>query len=104
MLSQRSKFNFIIIVSLCIVNILMTESFFHSLPMTVDHKGDITVDFDGVKFTLDFDFTLTVNDGDCIYKVDLTLPEGDELASKQGTRNGSVHCKSWSISRPRNQS
>nr|CAH8851025.1 unnamed protein product [Trichobilharzia regenti] len=96
MLSQRSKLNFIIIVSLCIVNILMTESFFHSLPMAVNDKGGVTVNFDGIIFTLDSGFTLTVNDNDCKYKVDLTPPEGDELTSKQGTRNGSIHCKSWS--------
>nr|CAH8851022.1 unnamed protein product [Trichobilharzia regenti] len=92
---HRSKLNLIILVSLCIVNIMKIESATFMLRMTVDESGQMTVEFDGKNFTLNDDFTLTVQDKDCTRTISLQPPTGDELITRKGYRPGSWLCKRW---------
>ncbi|VDQ00533.1 unnamed protein product [Trichobilharzia regenti] len=55
----------------------------------------MTVDFDGMNFTLSDDLTLTVQDNDCTRTVSLQPPTHDELITGSGYRSGSMLCKSW---------
>ncbi|CAH8851170.1 unnamed protein product [Trichobilharzia szidati] len=90
-----SKFNIIILVSLCIVNIMKTECAKFMLQMTIDESGQMTVHFEGMNFTLHDDFTLTIQDNDCEKTVSLQPPTQDELVAGEGYRPGSWLCKSW---------
>ncbi|CAH8821624.1 unnamed protein product [Trichobilharzia szidati] len=95
MVSQRSKLNLIILLSLYIVNIMKIESATYMLQMTVDGSEQMTVNFDGMNFTLSDDLTLTIQDNDCTRTVSLQPPTEDELITGSGYRSGSQLCKSW---------
>nr|CAH8850002.1 unnamed protein product [Trichobilharzia regenti] len=95
MVSHRSKLNLTLLLSLYIFNIMKIESATYMLQMQVDGSEQMTVDFDGMNFTLSDDLTLTVQDNDCTRTVSLQPPTHDELITGSGYRSGSMLCKSW---------
>nr|CAH8851016.1 unnamed protein product [Trichobilharzia regenti] len=95
MVYQRTKFNLIILVSLCIFGIMRIESVDHVLPMTVDDSGVGTVNFFGLNFTLRENLTVTLQGYKCTWTVDLSQPDQDELTVKRGSRKGDLWCKHW---------
>nr|CAH8850239.1 unnamed protein product [Trichobilharzia regenti] len=95
MLSYVSKLSFIILVSLCIVNILKIESARYMLPMKIDDKGRMFVNFHGTHYALRNYFVLIVQEPDCVREISLRRPTDEELAARKGFRQGFLHCESW---------
>ncbi|CAH8851047.1 unnamed protein product [Trichobilharzia szidati] len=90
MVSQRTKLNLILLISLCIVNIEESESGEYQFGFTLDESGIITVDFGAVQFSFYDNYTVAVNSTGCVWMVDMSGPLIDEEETKKGTRNGSL--------------
>nr|CAH8851183.1 unnamed protein product [Trichobilharzia regenti] len=97
MVSQRSKLNLIMVVGLCIVNIKWITSEIFPLNMTFDGRGNVSIDFFKINFTLNYkELNLTIQDVACTYWVAFgTKLTEKELQEKSGQRKGYIDCKSW---------
>uniref|UniRef100_A0AA85KPD7 Uncharacterized protein n=1 Tax=Trichobilharzia regenti TaxID=157069 RepID=A0AA85KPD7_TRIRE len=93
MVSQGTKLNFIILVSLCIVNFENVESEEMWYPMTVG-SGVMNVRIGTIRFYLNDGLNVTVANGDCIWRVDLRPPTFSEIEMKGGFRQGLLRCRS----------
>nr|CAH8851189.1 unnamed protein product [Trichobilharzia regenti] len=97
MVSQRTKLNLILLITLFIVNIEDGESGEYMFDFTLDDTGTITVDFYGAQFSLYNNYTVSVSSTGCNWIVDLGKPTNEEIKNMGGTRLCSLDCKSWHV-------
>nr|CAH8851019.1 unnamed protein product [Trichobilharzia regenti] len=93
MVPQRTKFNLIALVSLCVINIMEIESDKFNYPMTVGTDGQMTVDFGGILITLSDTFIITIQGKNCTYVFDFSQPNQEEFRVRRGNRRASLACK-----------
>ncbi|CAH8851035.1 unnamed protein product [Trichobilharzia szidati] len=95
MVSQRTKLNLILLISLCIVNTGEIQLPEFSFPFIIEETGGIHVSFGAVSFTLHDNYSVTVNATGCKWIVDLNRPTTEEKANMGGIRQGYLDCHSW---------
>ncbi|CAH8505142.1 unnamed protein product [Schistosoma turkestanicum] len=93
MMLQLFKLNIIIIVILsAILNTLKVESSTFFAPINFDEQGNMYVKINEESFSIDGNYMLTINSGNCIKTISLTPPTKEEIASKSGYREVTNLC------------
>nr|CAH8850953.1 unnamed protein product [Trichobilharzia regenti] len=101
MVFQMTKLNFIIFISLCIVNFEAIESDEITYNIEVDKSGKKQViELEGGTFTLNDEYEVIVQGSSCTWRVDMKKATQVEEVKRGGTRNGSLMCNGWDIHHP----
>ncbi|CAH8288572.1 unnamed protein product, partial [Heterobilharzia americana] len=76
-------FTFIVLPNLIASQTIETKT----VPFSLTENGDMVIEISGVKYTLDNDLSLKVDEGNCWTKIDFSRPSKAEKETGKGSRN-----------------